>query len=208
MLLRKGAKPGTEAVYDEIMRAYFSPSDEVDADSYTTQRDHWRERAWAKAIEATEGDAAAHATELEQAASALRLRQRAGETIITRINDEGVKIEVLKNTGTREATSRQSGGKRRNDDPAYRALVREERVLLDVSESLAEALQASGTTAGQLTATSGTTATAVDDALGAGGSVTLRELTKIGGAVGLVPTLRTAPEPTETSDAGTDAAER
>ena len=138
VLLRKGAKPGTEAVYDEIMRAYFAPSDEVDADSYTTQRDHWRERAWAKAIEATEGDAAAHATELEQAASALRLRQRASETIIARINDEGVKIEVLKNTGSREATSRQTGEKRRNDDPAYRALVREERVLLDVSESLAE----------------------------------------------------------------------
>ena len=197
VLLRKGAKPGTEAVYDEIMRAYFAPSDEVDADSYTTQRDHWRERAWAKAIEATEGDAAAHATELEQAASALRLRQRASETIIARINDEGVKIEVLKNTGSREATSRQTGEKRRNDDPAYRALVREERVLLDVSESLAEALQASGTTAGQLTATSGTTATAVEDALGAGGSVTLRELTKIGRAVGLVPTLRTAPEPAE-----------
>ena len=104
---------------------------------------------------------------------------------------------MLKNTGSRETTSRQTGEKRRNDDPAYRALVREERVLLDVSESLAEALQASGTTAGQLTATSGTTATAVEDALGAGGSVTLRELTKIGRAVGLVPTLRTAPEPAE-----------
>ena len=201
VLLRKGARPGTEAVYDEIMRAYFAPSDEVDADSYTTQRDHWRERAWAKAIEVTEGDAAAHATELEHAASALRLRQRAGETIVARISDKGVEIEVLKDADPRETTTGHNGDANRDDDPAYRALLAEERVLLDVSETLAEALKANGTTASRLTVTSGTSAKAVEDALGAGGGVTLRELTKIGHAVGLVPTLREAAEPADTSDA-------
>ena len=119
VLVRRGARLKASTVCDEIMRSYFSPCEDVSSDSYTTQRENWRNKAWAKAVSVTEGDEAAHLAELENAAAALQVAQRAGETVVARVTDEGVNVEIVKgrNDKAERTRSAREGRQPRRTNP-------------------------------------------------------------------------------------------
>ena len=83
---------------------------------------------------------------------------------------------------------------RRNQDPRYQRLVAEEQVILDITESLTEAMNEAGLTREDVAEQAGVHPGALQRELEGAAGIPLRDLIRVAAAVGLKPKLAHAPE--------------
>ena len=81
--------------------------------------------------------------------------------------------------------------------PTYERLLRQERLILDVTEQLAGALENNGVTRAELARRMGRTPGFVSQVLSGGRNLTLRTIADIAGALSLRPSLKVSHERTD-----------
>ena len=172
-------------VRDLLMLGYFEPADDCGTDSYETQERAARELAQTAAIAAVEGDDAAYMEEIHASAAGLASKARPSDEVSILITNNQYEIKVRPG-----ATSDTGGAQNARAGEAHaERVLKQERVLLGLTEKLAEAMNAEGVTHVDVAKRSGVAEQRVLRELQDAGDMTTRELVRVAAALGLEPRL-------------------